>query len=198
MLLTSFFSRSCKRYSSSRKFSHGALAGGFTKEALQQWATNEWKDTDTPHVEFLYERIPNECIDYLNEQDYPSSELAKLYFGSLPSILKRTLMTSIFFEHSKVPDIFSVGEKYLVWKVVVQNPLEIILTWELDTEVKGCTMIAYDPKLCRLYTGNAVNSLAAQKEIFKSTKTIQNKCSKFLLSGVVQGLESKTKILKDC
>jgi hypothetical protein len=197
---------------------HGALAGGFTSEALQQWAIhhfntdtngklkqnkregkreNENENESIAYVDLFSEPISNECVTYLNNQKHPSSELVKSFFGSSQFLPQRMLITP-FFEHSQLPDVFSLGTQYLPWTVAVQSPLETICTYErtfkfTNVKVRGCTMIAYDPKLRRVYHGNCIESSAAtQSNIFRIMTPMHVKYARMLLSGMVQDIEAKS------
>lgn len=185
-------SRSC--INSKRFLSHGALAGGFTSEALKQWAIRQWGDQNEPYVDLFSHRVPNECIVYLNNQKHPSGELVKCFFGSNQFALERTLLSPFFFKSLKTPEVFSINEQYLAWTVAVETPLEIICTWELNETVKGCTMIAYDPQLRKIFNGNCIHSTVTENGIFKAMVPLHTKYAQFLLSGMVQEIERKAKM----
>lgn len=178
-----------------RSLSNGALAGGFTSEALQQWATHHWDDKNGPYVDLFYEKVSPASIEYLNEQKHPSSELTKCYFTSNQFIPERFLISPVFPSGVRdLPEVFSLNEQYLAWTVAVQTPLEIICTWQLNETVKGCTMIAYDPVLRRVYNGNGIHSSVTNNSIFHATLPFHTKYAKLLLSGMAQELEKRANV----
>ncbi len=210
-----------------RRFTRGALPGGFSREALQQWAMNEWGNSNTrkrgqqqrrgelqqvhehhlPYVDLFSQKISPECVDYLNDSDtdnqqkrrrHPSSELTECFFSSKHFLPERFVLTFLFslFGSSlpqtqtstpkpqsltstsndtvtitTMPSSFVTGTKYLAWTVASQSPLEVICTWQFNFNsfnVKGCTMIAYDPLLRRVYHGNCFCTHSSSSSSFAS------------------------------
>mmetsp|Transcript_1918 Transcript_1918/g.2336 ORF Transcript_1918/g.2336 Transcript_1918/m.2336 type:complete len:198 (+) Transcript_1918:59-652(+) len=172
-----------------RRLLHGALAGGFSREALQQWSMQEWNDKHSPYSDLLSQKVSTASIDYLNEHPHPSSELAKFFFKSVPFAPERIILTPFRYQHSALPNIFTEGTKYLFWTVRVHTPLEIILRWQLNG-IDGCTMIAYDPQIKRVYHGNSIHSSVTKNNVFRALTPLHVQYAKLLLSGMVQELES--------
>ena len=175
-------------------FSQGALPGGFSCEALSQWAVNHWCDEGEPYVDLFHKKVPQHCIEYLNSQTYPSSELTKCFFGSNKFVPERILLTQsqLFKEYTDVPTVFSIDTKYLAWTVASESPLEIICTWEFS-EMKGCTMIAYDPQLRRVYNGHGIHSSATKSSLFQALVPFHRNYADLLFSGMVEEIERKSK-----
>merc|ERR1712038_315565 len=104
---------------------------------------------------------------------------------------------------------FVVGTQYLGWTVAAQSPLEIICTWQFSATIKGCTMIAYDPVLQRVYNGNCLYpSASISKEDENRKKSIESWSNflgrsiliplhtyyaEFLLSGMVKEVERRAR-----
>lgn len=200
----------------------GALPGGFSKESLQQWATLHWSESiiddsrssrqrqrqiiqnqqqevDTnklPYVDLFSKRLSNESIEYLNRQKYPSNELLSCFFGSKYFTLERMLLSPFYFnQKKKTPLELRLNDQYLVWSIKVHSPLEIICTWELNDNVKGCTMIAYDPSLRKVYHGNCINSTINQSGLFRLLLLpAHEKYAQLLLNGMVEEIERSSTI----
>lgn len=187
---------------SKRYFSYGALPGGFSKEALQQWANQQWKnksfnnnDENEHYVDLFSHKLTMECTNYLNNHDqHPSNQLAQCFFGSYRFLPERLLL-SPFYKTYSLPSTFRINEQYLAWRVQVQSPLEIICSWQINTNIKGCTMIAYDPVLRKVYHGNCIHSSATQNGLFRSVvEPVHVKYAQFLLVGMVQEIENMAKM----
>ena len=177
-----------------QRFVHdGALPGGFTKEALSQWAQHTWKDSKEPYVDLYSEKISPECTEYLKHQSNPSSDLTKCFFGSNRFLPERCMLTLIFRENYILPDVFNTDSKFLAWNVAAHTPLETICTWELRQTVKGCTMIGFDPQLRRIYHGNCIHSSFADNDMFRAMLPLHNNYAKFLLNGMVNQIEDQSR-----
>lgn len=175
-----------------RLLSHGALAGGFTSEALQQWAAHHWDDKNEPYADLFYRKASPASIEYLNAQKHPSSELTKCFFTSNHFTPERLIISPLFPNRTKnLPEVFFLNEQYLAWTVVVQTPLELICTWQLNETVKGCTMIAYDPSLRRVYNGNCIHSSVTNNRIYQALLPFHTKYANLLLSGMTQELDKR-------
>ena len=183
-----------------RFVSQGALAGGFTKEALHKWSNHHLNDPspNKSYVDLFSQTISHECIQYLDEQKHPSNELILSFFGSNHFTVERTML-SPFLSATKMPPVFTIDQQYLAWKVVVNSPLEIICEWELgnNRDLIGCTMIAFDPKLRRVYHGNCVHSSVAENKLFKAFVPIHTRYANFLLKGMVDDIERKCKLERE-
>ncbi len=177
----------------------GALPGGFTQEALAQWAQHTLKDDKEPYADLFSESISFDCNEYLKHQPHPSSDLTKCFFGSNRFIPERYLLTPFFFRNNNhnLPNVFSTNEKFLAWTVIVHSPLETICTWEFGQSVKGCTMIGFDPKLRRVYHGNCIHSSVTDKAFFHASLPIHVRYAKFLLNGMVYKIESQSRVASD-
>jgi hypothetical protein len=141
-----------------RYVSRGALAGGFTQEALHQWAIRHWKDDDVKYVDLFSCKINDQCANWLNDHPYPSSEITRAFFGSYWFLPERILLSSICYPHVRLPKgPIRQGQKFLLWTVVVDSPHEKILEWQIGgTSIGGATMVAFDPTLRKVYHGNCI------------------------------------------
>merc|ERR1712115_529580 len=101
----------CQTSNPKRQLSHGSLPGGFTIESLQNWAIHNFGDEGEPYTDLFSERISKECVEYLNNQQHPSSELMKCYFGSYHFLPERILLTTLFGKLT-VPNVFSLDTEY--------------------------------------------------------------------------------------
>ena len=183
-----------KKIIDKQRFVHdGALPGGFSKEALSQWAQYTWNDTKEPYVDLFSAKISLECTEYLKHQSNPSSDLTKCFFGSNRFLPERCMLTLIFRENYALPDVFSTDSKFLAWSAAVNTPLETICTWELRQTVIGCTMIGFDPQLRRVYHGNCIHSSFADNDWFKASLPFHNNYAQFLLNGMVNQIEAQSR-----
>lgn len=186
------FQQQCRGMCSSSK---GALSGGFTREGLEEYARELWKTTETV-TDLSSQKLSMECTKWLDSHDDASCEIAQSYFGSYRFLPERLLISPLFFlskqgtELLHLPNDFKVNDEFLAWKVVVKTPLETILLWE-NGKYKGLTMMAYDPRLQRLYHGNSmsVDNQTLQSRGFALLNQFHLSYAKFLLAGMANQLE---------
>mmetsp|Transcript_58553 Transcript_58553/g.174347 ORF Transcript_58553/g.174347 Transcript_58553/m.174347 type:complete len:219 (-) Transcript_58553:65-721(-) len=186
-----------------RFLSRGALAGGFNKEALRRWAALEWGESSwsdfddevtdgAPYTDLFSRAITKECSSWLNSNPRPSSVLGRSFFGSSSFAPERTVLTP-FFSGSRgtlsVPTRFDVGEKFLAWTVAVRSPHELICTWSIGGAARGCTMVAFDPALKKVFHGSAVESSTKRNIVFQTMLPMHVRYSQFLLAGMADHLE---------
>ena len=186
-----------------RHLSRGALAGGFNKEGLKRWAAQEWHNdtartgcndkTGELYVDMFSHSLTKECATWLDTHRSPSIELGKSYFGSNHFLPERIGLTPFFYQHSDMPTRFEQSDSFLVWTVAVRAPLEIICTW--NGPFRGCTMLAFDPKLRKVFHGTCIHT-ASTSPLQKSLTPFHIRYSKFLLTGMVQQLENEALKLK--
>jgi hypothetical protein len=101
------------------------------------------------------------------------------------------LLTPFCFADSTLPhkdEKIPRGQKFLLWTVVVDSPHEMILEWSVRGRSLGCTMVAFDPSLRKVYQGNC---LKFDPDSF-STK-LHTWYAQHLLDGMVQKLEQEAK-----
>lgn len=175
-----------------RFVSRGALSGGFSKGALQNWATNHWKEKSSqkPYVDLYNQRITKECASWLDSHPHPSSELAKAFFGSIRFVPERCVLTPTNYQQSRLLDEFTMGTKFLQWTVVSDTPHEMILTWSAGS-IRGCTSVAFDPSLRRVYHGNCLNSKANSSSLVQALIPLHQAYAQFLLVGMMDKLEGQ-------
>jgi len=110
-----------------------------------------------------------------------------------------TAMNSVFSlypDRALVLPAFHIDDRYLQWRVTMNASLELICSWELESyNVKGCTMVAFDPTLRKVYHGNCINVPAKRLEgnLFRHPMRMHLYYAKFLLNGMVNELESLSK-----
>ncbi len=208
-------------HSNTESWSKSTLPGGFSEEGLRQWCLltdfgtdgyqnltsrdmrRRRRDIDEimedpkrlPYTDLFAKKVSKECHDYLVVQPSPSDVLGKAFFGSRNFIAERTLLTTIDpWGNTELPEAFKLGDKYLHWKVTMKAPLELICTWKLEQfNMKGCTMLAYDPSLRKAYHGNCINVSHGQIDEGKQIKIgmqLHVKYAEFLVHGMVDELES--------
>ena len=166
--------------------SRGAISGGFNEAGLKKWAKQHWgliEDDDHLFVDLHHADISKQCSSWLDQHPHPSSELARAFFGSNSFRYERILL-SPFFYSPELPNTFQPHSQFLAWTVVSQTPHEIIFEWKFSSKAKGCTMVAFDPTLSRVYQGNGLPTIPASLLI-----QFHDMYSTFLLKGMVEHLE---------
>ena len=187
-----------------RHLSSGALGGGYSKENLAYFAAShfaerrkrrriedEVDEDELPYADMFNQQISSDANEWLKSHPSPSVVLAQSFFASAAFAPERTILSLATSGPGKaLSDIsFNVGESHLLWTVAVKSPLEIILTWELESLglAKGATQLAFDPSLRRVYQGNALNQVPAWAE---SLIPLHERYAKYLLQGMVDEIES--------
>mmetsp|Transcript_16478 Transcript_16478/g.32166 ORF Transcript_16478/g.32166 Transcript_16478/m.32166 type:complete len:248 (+) Transcript_16478:129-872(+) len=201
--------------------SKSTLPGGFSEEGLRQWCLltdfgsdgyqnltsrdlrRRRREIDEimedpkrlPYTDLFDKKVSKVCHDYLVAHPSPTDLLGKAFFGSRNFIAERILLTMIDpWGHTQLPEVFNLGDKYLHWQVTMRAPLELICTWKLEQfSVKGCTMMAYDPSLKKVYHGNCFNVPHGQVDegqLIKMGMQLHVKYAEFLVNGMIDELES--------
>ena len=182
-----------------RHVSKGSLGGGFTKQGLQQFGKRTWeqknetKILDDPYADLFHIKISVPCSAWLDSHNDPSAELGRAYFGSprfYPERMLLWLLSPFLFDTMHLPQEFRKGDSFLVWEVASKSPLELICSWNLGN-IKGLTMVAFDPKLRRLYHGNCIDSVTSESSVFKTSVPLHSLYAKYLLGGMKNMLENK-------
>jgi len=196
--------------------SRGSLGGGFTKDGLKYWATQHWKlsnsdnqrrssrftDLDETHTYYcdLYSyKVSTECINWLEGQSNPSVLLTRAWFGSTRFMLERVLMSPFLQAKSTSRNItdapLNMNDQYLGWSVQFRAPHELILTYNFASK-RGCTMIAFDPSLRKVSTGNCLEiDPNKASTLWKLGIYFHQWYAKFLLKGMALELEKQSKKL---
>ena len=168
-----------------RSVSRGALAGGFSREALHEWASNFWKEDTVKFADLYSHKVTPKCASWLNVHSDPSSQLARAFYGSWVFLPERLLLTPFSYPHVTLPNgKIREGQQFLLWKVVVDSPHEMILEWSVHGKALGCTMVAFDPSLRKVYHGNCLKF-----EPGSMPTAIHAWYAQALLGGMVQVLE---------
>lgn len=217
----------CRRFAStsasnSAAWARNTLPGGFTsdglknygllsnygQESLEQLKSREVRrkrrqlddETNQPYVDLFSKRISDECSDHLKSQESPSDSLARAFFGSKHFMPERIILTPIHLlsgeSSTSIPSSFQLKDRFLQWTVVSKSPLELIFSWQV-TNVKGVTMLAFDPALQKVYHGNCINikEEALDKPLAAIGIRLHKVYAEFLLAGMVSELPStKTNI----
>ena len=93
-----------------------------------------------------------------------------------------------------LPKEFKVKDQFLLWQVVVKSPLELILSYEIETlNFRGLTMLAFDPSLRKVYHGNCIDvreERLVQGFFPKKAVQLHVAYAKFLLDGMTDELEN--------
>jgi hypothetical protein len=208
----------------SNLWSKAILPGGFTADGLREWAVlNDFGATDNcgtsptsqdmrrrkrqlvdePYVDLFARRVSDECSQYLSQHPSPSDELGRAFFGSTNFMVERMILSSLnsLFSlypegTSTLPTVFGLNDQYLQWKVTMKAPLELICSYHIDRlNFRGCTMLAYDPALKKVYHGNCIDFAEQRIEqgmILKTSFEIHKKYAEFLLAGMVSTLERRS------
>ena len=187
-----------------RHLSSGALGGGYSKENLAYFAAShfaerrkrrriedEVDEDELPYADMFNQQISSDANEWLKSHPSPSVVLARSFFDPAAFAPERTILSlSTIGPGKALPEMsFNVGESHLLWTVAVKSPLEIILTWELESLgfAKGATQLAFDPSLRRVYQGNALDQVP---EWATSLVPLHERYAKYLLQGMVDEIES--------
>jgi hypothetical protein len=207
--------------SSTPSWSRSTIGGGFTKDGLLQWAmlTDFGSDTNMngqqmrrrrrqmnddpsrlPYVDLFSQSISKECCNYLTHQPSVSGLLGKAFFGSRQFLPEKYLLTALNSAFSLYPHTaislpeFELNDRFLQWKVTMNAPLELICSWGIERyDIKGCTMMAFDPSVRKVYHGNCINVRMQTLEglEFRHVTRLHVMYANFLLGGMVDELESR-------
>lgn len=198
-------------------WSKATLPGGYSKEGLREWSilTNfgadcnansqemrrrrrQLSDDDLPYVDLFSKRVGGECCRYLADHPSPSDVLGKSFFGSNAFAAEKmflSVLNSLYSNEratSNPPSTFQLGDTYLQWTVTSKTPLELIFSWNIESaEVKGCTMVAFDPSSRKAFHGNCFNVSEERIQGVLPEMGIQMhvKYATFLLDGMIDELE---------
>jgi len=154
---------------------------------------------DDPYVDLFSKRVSDECSRYLSGHPSPSDALGRAFFGSRNFMAENILLSSLdslftlYPEGAKtLPTEFGFNSQYLLWKVSMKAPLELICSYQIEgLNFRGITMVAFDPALRRAYHGNCINVTEKRIQGFFLKKGIHmhTKYAEFLLNGMVESLE---------
>ena len=209
---------SCRRCSSasSAAWAKNCLSGGFTSDGLRLWAllsnfgqesfeqlkSQEIRkrrrllgdDESQPYVDLFSKRISDESNDYLKTVPSPSDTIARAFFGSKHFMAERMVLTPIYLLSSTssttLPCTFSMNDRFLTWRVVTKSPLELILSWQVGN-VKGVTMMGFDPSQRKAYHGNCIDikeDTLNNMPFVMSGIRLHKTYAQFLLDGMVKEL----------
>jgi hypothetical protein len=194
------------------------LPGGFNSNGLREWAVlNDFGSDgcvtqtsremrrrrrqviDDPYVDLFSKRVSDECSQYLSGHPSPSDALGRAFFGSRNFIAEKIALSSLDSLLSLYPEgattlpkEFGLNNQYLQWKVTMKAPLELICSYQIERlNLRGCTMVAFDPALRRAYHGNCFDVAEKRIEGFflKNGIHMHTKYAEFLLDGMVESLE---------
>jgi hypothetical protein len=192
---------------------NSTLPGGFSADGLREWATLTDFGADgyehqtrqdirrrkleyDRYADLFSKRLSDGCNNNLACHACPSDLLGRAFFGSRSFMAERLFLSalnSVFRMYPEgatiLPDQFNVNDRYLQWRVSVKSPLEIIYTYQIGgLHFRGCTMLAYDPSLRRVYHGNCIDT--ADERVKSSFGVrVHARYAEFLLDGMVRDLE---------
>lgn len=195
-----------------RHHSSGALGGGYSKENLAYYAASHWaaqeqdqqskrkrrrriqddvEEDELPYADMFHQQISSDANEWLKSHPSPSVVLARSFFSSAAFVPERFILNLATSAPTKALSdaSFNVGESHLVWSVAAKSPLEMILTWELESMglAKGATQLAFDPSLRRLYQGNALKQVP---DWAVPLLPLHERYAKYLLQGMVDVVEN--------
>lgn len=204
--------------------SRGAIAGGFTRQALLNFAQNHWNmpnissisnsrrrsfpdnNESAPYYSDLFShKVSIECSNWIEKRTHPSVTLARSFFGSWRFLPERILLTPLLFVLGSgtassclkklESNPFSVKDTHLVWTVEVQALHELILHYTSGS-VRGLTTVAFDPALRKVYHGNCIEVLDSEDrgKAWGIMVSFHRWYAQFLLRGMVLDLEHKANI----
>ena len=174
-----------------RNVSKGALAGGFSREGLEEYAKGLWETDSDVITDLSSRKVTLQCSQWLEAHDDTSGELAKAYFGSKNFLPERILISPFFLQQRHLPE-FREKDRFLAWDVTLKAPLEVICSWD-NGRFKGLTMMAFDPKLHRVYHGNSlcVNDQTSETLLFSFMNQFHARYAEYLLDGMSNTLEQR-------
>ena len=123
---------------------------------------DELDEDELPYADMFHRQISPDANKWLRLHPSPSVLLARAFFSSDAFAPERTILSlapNSGPSQSLSDSSFNIGETHLLWTVAVKSPLEMILTWELESlgRLKGATQLAFDPAMRRVYQGNALD-----------------------------------------
>ncbi|KAL3767508.1 hypothetical protein ACHAWU_000171 [Discostella pseudostelligera] len=192
---------------------NSTLPGGFSADGLREWATltdfgadgyenqtrqdiRRRKMEYDRYADLFSTRVSDGCSNYLASRPCPSDVLGRAFFGSRSFMTEKIFlssMNSIFHLYPEgstiLPAQFNMNDRFLHWKVSSKSPLEIIYTYQIDgLHFRGCTMLAYDPSLNKVYHGNCID--VSEERVNSSLGIrIHVHYAKYLLGGMVSEME---------
>lgn len=108
----------------------------------------------------------------------------RVFLSSLNSVFRTYPESSTI-----LPDQFNLNGRYLHWKASLIAPLEIMYTYQIDgLHLRGCTMLAYDPSLKKVYHGNCID-IAEERVQSSLGVRMHVRYAKYLLDGMIRELE---------
>jgi hypothetical protein len=192
---------------------NSTLPGGFSAAGLREWATvtnfgTEGYENQTRqdirtrkldynrYADLFSKRVSDGCCNFLSGHASPSNILGRAFFGSRSFKAERVLLSSLnsvfrtYPEGSTIlPEQFNLNDRYLYWKASLISPLETIFTYQIDRlHLRGCTMLAYDPTLKKVFHGNCID-IAEDRVQSSLGVRMHVGYAKYLLAGMVRELE---------
>ena len=153
-------------------------------------------DQNQPYVDLFSSKVGDKCSEYLARHPSPSDVLGRAFFGSKSFGGEKMILSTLNSYPSDAITLpnFKLNDQYLQWKVRMKTPIELICSYSVDVErlkFRGCTMLAYDPSLRKVYHGNCINVAEERIKGFFPELGIQLhvKYAKFLLDGMVAELD---------
>jgi len=159
-----------------------------------------------PYVDLFSKRVSDESSDYLMSHSSPSDALGRAFFGSKSFMGEKLVLSSLntlfsFYPvgTTTIPTHFKLNGQYLLWTVTAKSPLELICSYKLaGLNIKGCTMLAFDPSLRKAYHGNVIDVTEEVTRGFLTEIGIRMHVNyaEFLLAGMANELENMANEIK--
>ena len=152
---------------------------------------DELDEDELPYADMFHRQISPDANKWLRLHPSPSVLLARVFFSSDAFAPERTILSlapNSGPSQSLSDSSFNIGETHLLWTVAVKSPLEMILTWELESlgRLKGATQLAFDPAMRRVYQGNALDRVP---QWAMPLIPLHERYAEYLLQGLVSEIE---------
>uniref|UniRef100_A0A7S0AG57 Uncharacterized protein n=1 Tax=Minutocellus polymorphus TaxID=265543 RepID=A0A7S0AG57_9STRA len=145
-----------------------------------------------PYADMFRQRLSSDANEWLRSHPSPSVVMARSFFSSDAFAPERTILSlapNSSPSQAMSDASFNIGETHLVWTVAVKSPLEMILTWELESLglAKGATQLAFDPSTRRVFQGNALDRVP---QWAVPLIPLHERYAEYLLQGMVDEIEN--------
>lgn len=152
---------------------------------------DEVDEDELPYADMFHQQISPDASKWLRSHPSPSVVLARAFFSSDAFAPERTILSlgpNSGPSQAMSDSSFNIGETHLLWTVTVKSPLEMILTWELESlgRLKGATQLAFDPSMRRVYQGNALDRVP---QWAVPLIPLHERYAEYLLQGLVSEIE---------
>ena len=175
---------------------HSTITGQEMRRRRRKVADDESK---LPYVDLFSTKISDSTSKHLIAHQSPSDLLGRAFFSSKSFMGERILLSSLntlfslySSEATTIPTEFKPNTQYLNWTVSSSSSLELICVYNIERlNVRGCTMMAFDPSLRKVYHGNCIDIAEGRIQGYIPEAGIQLHCkyAQLLLDGMADELE---------